>query len=146
MTQVHNIAEVLSSLRGVSFIGLDQETVVPLKGGKSNPMKDLITKRTVGSTVLVAQNKNTNTYQNMVRNAIVGELLREAMAKAEQAQSLLTDVLPMTELDELALKIEQALEAGETDRRAAAEERFEVKPRKWGAHHGNAVHQARGEG
>lgn len=132
MAQMHNIANVLAALRGVSFIGLDMETVVPLKGGKKNEMQGRVTKRVTGSTVLIAQNKNTNTYQNMVRNRIAGEILAEATAKAEEGKGLLVDILTPAELDELAAKIEAALVAGEAERKEEAEERFEVKARKWG--------------
>jgi hypothetical protein len=132
MTQVHNIVEVLAKLKGVSFIGLDIETVQPLKGGKKNPMQGRVTKRVTGSTVLICQNKNTNTYQNMVRNAIAGEILAEATAKANEAQALLLDVLSPEALEDLAAHIQLALAEGEADRREDAEERFEVKARKWG--------------
>ena len=132
MAQIHNIATVLAALRGVSFIGLDMETVVPLKGGKKNEMQGRVTKRVTGSTVLVAQNKNTNTYQNMVRNRIAGELLADAANKAEEGKGLLVDLLTPAELDELSAKIEAALVAGEAERKDAAEERFEVQARKWG--------------
>lgn len=132
MAQMFNIATVLAALRGVSFIGLDMETVVPLKGGKKNEMQGRVTKRVIGSTVLVAQNKNTNTYQNMVRNRIAGELLAEAAAKADEGKGLLMDVLSADELDELSAKIEAALIAGEAERKDEAEERFEVQARKWG--------------
>lgn len=128
----HNIRTVLAALRGVSFIGLDQETLVKLKGGKGNPMQGRVTKRVTGSTVLVAANKNTNTYQNMVRNRIAGELLAEATEKAAAATGLLSDVLSTEELETLAAKIEEALEAGADEREEAAEDRFAVKPRKWG--------------
>lgn len=131
-TQTFNAKTVLAALRGVSFIGLDMETSVPLKGGKKNPMQGRVTKRVIGSTVLIAQNKNTNTYQNMVRNRIAGELLAEATAKADAGKGMLVDILTPAELDELSAKIEAALEAGETERKDEAEERFEVKPRKWG--------------
>lgn len=131
-TQMHNVKTVLAALRGVSFIGLDMETVVPLKGGKGNPMQGRVTKRVTGSTVLIAQNKNTNTYQNMVRNAIAGELLAEATAKANEGKGLLVDILSADELDALSEKIEAALIAGEAERKEAAEERFEVSARKWG--------------
>jgi hypothetical protein len=132
MAQMFNVATVLAALRGVSFIGLDMETVVPLKGGKKNEMQGRVTKRVIGSTVLVAQNKNTNTYQNMVRNRIAGELLAEAAAKADEGKGLLMDVLSADELDELSAKIEAALIAGEAERKDEAEERFEVQARKWG--------------
>lgn len=128
----HNIRTVLSALRGVSFIGLDQETLVKLKGGKANPMQGRVTKRVTGSTVLIAANKNTNTYQNMVRNRIAGELLAEAQNKAAEATGLLSDVLSTEELEKLAEQIEEALEAGADEREEAAEDRFAVKPRKWG--------------
>lgn len=132
MTQMHNIATVLSALRGVSFIGLDMETVVPLSGGKKNPMQGRVTKRVIGSTVLIAQNKNTNTYQNMVRKGIAGEILAEATAKANEGKGLLVDILSPAELDELSAKIEASLIAGEAERKEEAEERFEVQARKWG--------------
>ena len=131
---MNSITTVLAGLRGVSFLGLTIETVVPLKGGKANHMKDRVTKRVAG-TVLVAQNKNTNTYQNMVRNKIVGELLNELtekMEKATEAQSLLQGVLAPDEFDMLSQKIEAALSQTDEDRREAAEERFEVSARKWG--------------
>jgi hypothetical protein len=134
-TQMHNVATVLSTLRGVSFIGLDIETVVPLKGGKKNEMQGRVTKRVTGSTVLVAQNKNTNTYQNMVRNAIVGELLAsytDKLAKAQDAQTLLEDVLGDAELAKLASLIEVSLAETNEDRREEAEDRFQVQARKWG--------------
>lgn len=131
-TPQYNVKDVLNKLRGVSFIGLDIETLVKLKGGKKNPMQGRVTKRVTGSTVLICQNKTTNTYQNMVRNRIAGEILSEATAKAEEGKTLLLDVLSQAEIDELAAKIEAALEAGEDERKEAAEERFEVKARKWG--------------
>jgi len=131
-TQMHNVKSVLAALRGVSFIGLDMETVVPLKGGKKNEMQGRVTKRVIGSTVLIAQNKNTNTYQNMVRNRIAGELLQAATAKADEGKGMLVDLLSEAELDELSAKIEAALTAGEAERKETAEERFEVSARKWG--------------
>lgn len=131
-TQMHNVKTVLAALRGVSFIGLDMETVVPLKGGKKNEMQGRVTKRVTGSTVLIAQNKNTNTYQNMVRNRIAGELLASATAKADEGKGMLVDILTPAELDELSAKIEAALVAGEAERKETAEERFEVSARKWG--------------
>lgn len=131
-TPQYNVKDVLDKLRGVSFIGLDIETLVKLKGGKKNPMQGRVTKRVVGSTVLVAQNKNTNTYQNMVRNRLVNQYLDEAMDKAATAKGALVDILSAAELDELSVKIETALEAGNDERREAAEEAFNVSARKWG--------------
>jgi hypothetical protein len=130
-----NISQVLEKIRGVSFIGLDIETLVSLKGGKSNPMKGRVTKRVTGSTVLVAQNKNTNTYQNMVRNKIVGELLAAFTVKLEKANSataLLEDVLSQQDMDDLSKAIEATLSESDEDRKDAAEDRFTVQARKWG--------------
>ena len=132
MAQLYNIATVLSALRGVSFIGLDMETVIPLKGGKGNPMQGRVTKRTIGNTVLIAQNKGTNTYQNMVRKRIVGELLSSATEAATAATSALATILDQTAIDELSAKIETALADTADERAETAEERFQVKPRKWG--------------
>lgn len=128
----YNAKDVLAKLRGVSFIGLDMETIVPLKGGRKNPMKDRVTKRVTGSTVLVAQNKNTNTYQNMVRNRLANQFLEAALNKADSAKGALVDILSQAELDELATKIEAALAAGEDERKEAAEDAFTVQARKWG--------------
>lgn len=128
----HNIQTVLASLRGVAFIGLDQETIVPLKGGKGNPMKGRVTKRTIGSTVLICQNKNTNTYENMVRNKIVGELLADATLKAETGVASLVDILDAAAIAELETKVAKALEDGDDARREESEERFQVSARKWG--------------
>lgn len=131
-TPQYNAKDVLDKLRGVSFIGLDIETLVKLKGGKKNPMQGRVTKRVSGSTVLVAQNKNTNTYQNMVRNRLTTQYLNEAMGKAEAGKTALVDILSAAELDELSAKIEAALVAGEAERKEQAEEAFNVSARKWG--------------
>jgi hypothetical protein len=131
-TPQYNAKDVLAAMRGVTFIGLDIETVVKLKGGKKNPMQGRVTKRVTGSTVLVAQNKTTNTYQNMVHNRLTNQYLDEALDKANTAKASLVDILPANELDELAQKIESALAAGNDERREAAEEAFTVSARKWG--------------
>jgi len=131
-TPQYNVKDVLDKLRGVSFIGLDIETIVPLKGGKKNPMKGRVTKRVTGSTVLVAQNKTTNTYQNMVRNRLANQFLNEALAKADTAKGALVNILTPAELDALADQIETALAAGEDERKDQAEAAFTVSERKWG--------------
>jgi hypothetical protein len=46
---------------------------VDLKGGKANPMKGLVQKATIGSSVMVFQNKNSNGYENMVRRRLEAE-------------------------------------------------------------------------
>jgi len=63
----------VSGINGASFIGLDTLTDVDLKGGKSNPMKGLVQKAVIGSSVMVFQNKNSNGYENMVRRRLEAE-------------------------------------------------------------------------
>jgi len=61
------------AFKGNTFIGLDTETVVPLKGGKSNPMKDKVTKRVTRSKVQIFGNVHQNGYGNMVARRLVAE-------------------------------------------------------------------------
>lgn len=60
-------------VNGATFIGLDTETSVTLKGGKSNPLQGRVTKVTIRSNVMVFQNKMTNAYENMVMRRLVEE-------------------------------------------------------------------------
>ena len=63
----------VSGINGASFIGLDTLTDVKLTGGKSNPMQGLVQKASIGSSVMVFQNKNSNGYENMVRRRLEAE-------------------------------------------------------------------------
>jgi hypothetical protein len=63
MTQLQTI---LANVNGASFISIDTETEVKLKGGKSNPFQGRVTKRSTGHRVMVFQNKKSNAYENMV--------------------------------------------------------------------------------
>ena len=63
----------ISGINGASFIGLDTLTEVKLTGGKSNPMQGLVQKASIGSSVMVFQNKNSNGYENMVRRRLEAE-------------------------------------------------------------------------
>lgn len=63
----------VSGINGASFIGLDSLTDVGLKGGKSNPMLGQVQKCTIGSSVMVFQNKNSNGYANMVKRRLEQE-------------------------------------------------------------------------
>lgn len=65
-----NLANVLSFMNGAAFIGFDSEVVVPLTGGKSNPMQGRITKRGTGHSVMVFQNKLANGYLNQKRKLL----------------------------------------------------------------------------
>lgn len=48
-------------------------TIVPLKGGKQNPMKDKVKKERLGALCLVFTNKTTNSYENMVNARLAKE-------------------------------------------------------------------------
>ena len=64
---------VVSGISGTSFIGLDTLTDVTLKGGRSNEMQGGVQKATIGSSVMVFQNKKENGYANMVRRRLEAE-------------------------------------------------------------------------
>ena len=64
----------VSGINGASFIGLDTLTEVKtLLGGKANPMKGKVQKCTIGSSVMVFQNKNVNGYGEMVKRRLEAE-------------------------------------------------------------------------
>ena len=67
------VVNAVSNVNGSSFIGLDTVTVPTLKGGKKNPHQGRVTKRVIGSSVMVFQNKNTNGYENMIRRRLLNE-------------------------------------------------------------------------
>lgn len=64
---------ICDNCNGATFISLDTETEVKLLGGKSNPFQGRVTKRVVGSNVMVFQNKKTNAYENMVERRLIAE-------------------------------------------------------------------------
>ena len=71
---MNNIYELINNnVNGSTFISIDTETGVKLKGGKSNPLQGRVTKRTTGSNVMVFQNKSTNGYENMVERRLISE-------------------------------------------------------------------------
>lgn len=68
------VREIMTDkVNGATFIGLDTETAVTLRGGKSNPLQGRVTKVTIRSNVMVFQNKSTNAYENMVQRRLVQE-------------------------------------------------------------------------
>lgn len=68
-----NIFDIFSKTSGASFIGLDTETVVPLLGGQGNPFRGRLKKITIGSNVMVFQNRHSNGYENMIRRRMANE-------------------------------------------------------------------------
>lgn len=67
------LEELLQDLNGASFISIDTVTPVTLTGGKANLLQGRVTKRTIGSNVMVFQNKHTNAYENMVNRRLTAE-------------------------------------------------------------------------
>ena len=68
-----NLFYIFEGVNGNSFVSIDTETKVALKGGKSNPMKDRVTKRVTGSRVMVFQNKKVHGYESMVKRRLAEE-------------------------------------------------------------------------
>ena len=69
----NSIVQVLETVNGASFAGMDTLTNVTLKGGKSNPMQGRVTKAVKGSSVMVFTNKKSNGYENMVKRHLEAE-------------------------------------------------------------------------
>ena len=68
---MNNIKQIISdNLNGLTFIGMDTETTVKLKGGKKNIFQGRVTKRTTGISARIAQNMHTNAYVNSVRKGL----------------------------------------------------------------------------
>lgn len=70
MTSIHTVFE---NVNGASFVGIDTEVVVTLKGGKSNSQQGRVTKVVTGSSVMVFQNNKQNGYANMVKRRLENE-------------------------------------------------------------------------
>jgi hypothetical protein len=68
-----NLAHLLTRVNGASFITIDSKKTEELLGGRSNPMKNRITKVTTGTNVVVFQNKIQNGYENMVNRRLIEE-------------------------------------------------------------------------
>jgi hypothetical protein len=68
-----DLRNILANLSGGSFIGLDTETLVPLTGGKSNPMQGRITKQMIGATVMAFQDQTQSSYNLMVKRRLIQE-------------------------------------------------------------------------
>jgi hypothetical protein len=71
---MHPLQNIINgNVNGASFITIDTRTVVPLRGGKKNIFQGRVSKLTIGSNVMVFQNKTTNGYENMVRRRLIQE-------------------------------------------------------------------------
>ncbi len=67
------VKKALENVSGTSFIGLDTETEVALKGGKSNPYKGRVTKKMTGASVMVFSNTGGSAYESVVKNRLIKE-------------------------------------------------------------------------
>lgn len=70
MTKRIEMPKLLQAVNGSTIINITTETVLPLLGGKDNPMKDRVKKVTEGTSVMVFQNKTTNGYAAMVQRRL----------------------------------------------------------------------------
>jgi hypothetical protein len=71
--QINTANDALNGLAGGTFVGLDTQTLVKLKGGKKNPMQGRVTKRTTGATVMCFSNTNGSAYGAMVKRRLEQE-------------------------------------------------------------------------
>ena len=70
---INTATQALASLTGGTFVGLDTETAVVLKGGKKNLLQGRVTKRVTGSQVMCFTNNKTNAYDAMVKRRLAAE-------------------------------------------------------------------------
>ena len=68
-----DLLQLLSNVNGNTFLNITTETVLPLLGGKKNPMKDRVKKVTTGTNCMVFQNKSKNGYASMVQRRLAAE-------------------------------------------------------------------------
>ena len=73
MTNRINLAALISTINGATFVGVDTVTEVKLKGGKKNEMQGRITKKMENASVMAFTNKNSNGYENMVNRRLAAE-------------------------------------------------------------------------
>ena len=67
------IKAAFDALAGGTFVGMDTETPVKLKGGKKNPQQGRVTKAMTGATVMCFSNTNGSSYNAMVQRRLEAE-------------------------------------------------------------------------
>lgn len=67
------VKAAFETLAGGTFVGMDTETVVTLKGGKKNPQQGRVTKVMTGATVMCFSNTNGSAYNAMVLRRLEAE-------------------------------------------------------------------------
>ena len=60
------VKAAFETLAGGTFVGMDTETTVVLKGGKKNPQQGRVTKAMTGASVMCFSNTNGSAYNTMV--------------------------------------------------------------------------------
>lgn len=68
-----NLATLLETVNGTTFVGITTSTEPKLTGGKNNPFKGRVRKIMTGATVMVFQNKNVHGYDAMVKRRLEQE-------------------------------------------------------------------------
>lgn len=71
--QYENLKNLISTIKGTTFAGLDTLTEVKLKGGKKNPFQGRVQKKTTGANVMLYNDSSANVYGNMVKKRMVQE-------------------------------------------------------------------------
>ena len=127
---MNSIANLLNKINGAAIASIDTVVPVALKGGKKNEMQGRVTKRTVGSKVMMFQNKNGSAYESMIHRRLAEQLRREAAEKVAKAKALLADTLTEEQMDELVGTIDSFVEKAE--HMTKAKELFKVSARAWG--------------
>lgn len=70
---MRNIKPIIKNVNGATFATIDTETNVKLAGGKKNPLQGKVIKKTIGSNVMLFQNKESSGYSNMVKRRLEQE-------------------------------------------------------------------------
>lgn len=70
--KLKTLKEILATVTSASVVSLCTETKVTLQGGKANAFQGRVTKRSVGSSVMVFAN-NDDSYVNIVRRRLAAE-------------------------------------------------------------------------
>lgn len=68
-----DLIEILGTVSGCTFVGIDTTTNVKLTGGRKNEMQGRVTKRTTGIKAFAFGNSGTNGYENMVNRRRAAE-------------------------------------------------------------------------
>lgn len=66
------IKDIVDGIKGTRFASIDTTSQVTLLGGKKNSMQGRVTKKTIGSTVILAVSAE-NVYANMVKKRLIEE-------------------------------------------------------------------------